>query len=404
VKTYVLLIASLTLGALSISCGSGSADEHLVSTDVNLRLLTPVTYFGQPFRESADIKVDFSDGTTSVLFYAEPTAGEARQPYLIFVSKLVAPNGTALIDLSTAKSADALVARRRPITPDLMAGEGVTSFAIPEADGPELPRGVYTVRLAGDMPVARVHVVRRITENAKAGSLDVNLFFVDGTGLSAAKSSSIDPGIDAFYAFMTKAGIARGAVAKYDIKGISAPSYVAIDVSDNSYWAPLRRLMLEAKAANNARAINVFFVRELDTPDGLGTILGVAPGIPSALTLGLTTNSGIVISLSGHMTDTGTIDAAALGRTIAHESSHCMGLYHSTEASTAGGGTHDIIQDTPECPPSADLNGDGVLEASECGMYDESNFMFWESLISDQLSPGQSSVLLHSVVVRGASQ
>ena len=97
-----------------------------------------------------------------------------------------------------------------------------------------------------------------------------------------------------------------------------------------------------------------------------------------------TNSGGVVIVVGTHNTDHG-LDSEEMGKTIAHETGHSMGLYHTSERD---GSQNDVITDTPRCgggPPN--------------GCPDGQNIMFWSGTGLD-LSAGQAYVLLRSPIVR----
>jgi hypothetical protein len=88
-------------------------------------------------------------------------------------------------------------------------------------------------------------------------------------------------------------------------------------------------------------------------------------------------------------------DAAAgtVGRTIAHEMGHSLGLYHTTEFSAATNG-YDMISDTDQCPTlGTTYNGTGCP--------DDVNVMFPQLDNSMAgFSAGQGTVIAPTVSVR----
>lgn len=83
-----------------------------------------------------------------------------------------------------------------------------------------------------------------------------------------------------------------------------------------------------------------------------------------------------------------------MGEVIAHEVGHYLGLYHSTQFD---GLYFDILEDTPQCPVSFDVNQDGVVDGVECESLDGKNLMFWlKELPITELSDEQFFVIQNS--------
>jgi hypothetical protein len=129
------------------------------------------------------------------------------------------------------------------------------------------------------------------------------------------------------------------------------------------------------------------------------TLLGMAGGIPGAMTMHGTRSSGVVIGLDDLETgiDGGFFGAGYPPVLLAHEIGHFLGLFHTSEAD---GTVIEPLDDTPACEASRDENGDGVLEPSECGGFGAENVMFWGVQTSAAtFSPSQRDVLRGAAVL-----
>jgi hypothetical protein len=138
-------------------------------------------------------------------------------------------------------------------------------------------------------------------------------------------------------------------------------------------------------------AMDIFVVEELGVGgEGLFALSGSIPVPPVA-----TPHSGVLVSaaLIAH-------DPLWAGQVIAHEVGHALGLYHTTERSSAGGAIHDLLDDTPACPAAADVDHDGTLDARECDGQDGGNLMFWATARgATQLTAGQAAMARRSALV-----
>jgi hypothetical protein len=146
---------------------------------------------------------------------------------------------------------------------------------------------------------------------------------------------------------------------------------------------------LRSRTYGGGTATNLIFV---DTfVDSAGT-LGIAAGIPGPMGTQGTAGSAVTLSVDSHLTTEGELDTRLMGGTLAHELGHQLGLFHTTDTD---GWQHDILDDTPECDASYDVDGDGYVTAEECVDQGGDNFMFWTSgnFVQETCSPDQAAVL-----------
>ncbi|MEO0606322.1 MAG: M43 family zinc metalloprotease, partial [Myxococcota bacterium] len=138
--------------------------------------------------------------------------------------------------------------------------------------------------------------------------------------------------------------------------------------------------------------LTFFLVSELRDGAG-GVILGLSAGPPGAAGLHGTSKSGVVVTAADLATA-----PADVGKIMAHEGGHFLGLFHTTERS---GDQHDSLDDTPECPSANDADSNGRLSVTECADLDGDNVMFWT--LTDgaaALTADQSWVLRRNPVVQ----
>jgi hypothetical protein len=150
-------------------------------------------------------------------------------------------------------------------------------------------------------------------------------------------------------------------------------------------------LRLSAGAANSA--LDVFFVADIQSTAGV-EIGGIAGGTPVAFGMHGGPGSGIAIASDMFVVNG---RASDLGRTLAHEIGHALGLFHTTEPN---GVVFDPLPDTPACPFVRDTDSSGTLNARECAAYDGGNLMFSTSDAGDNLSDEQCEVLRRALILQ----
>lgn len=155
-------------------------------------------------------------------------------------------------------------------------------------------------------------------------------------------------------------------------------------------WAELPALLALSAGATNS-AVNVFLVEDIaGTPSG--SVRGLSGGTPGPFGMHGTGASGVVVAIG----DVGG-NPAALGRTLAHELAHYLGLFHTSERD---GSVLDPLDDTPACAASQDANGDAVLSASECLEHGARNLMFWAESTGTELTADQITILRRALVLQ----
>lgn len=262
---------------------------------------------------------------------------------------------------------------------------------------PKLPlaAGTWSVQYfvgkgsAGSANCAAVHRTGDVSDDAEVW---VNLVFVGPEGLDAATAID-DPSFQEVLATFEAEWGSGKLTPKYnyiDFDG-DKTKFAVVDVSDDED-IEFNELLRTAKPGN-ARTMTFFFVEEIaNSTAGGATILGLSAGPPGAATVQGTSASGLVISAIDY--DSAPTD---VGKIMAHEGGHFLGLYHTTEKD---GARHDLLDDTPECGPGNDANGNGTMNSDECGGMGAENVMWW-TLTSGEatLSADQSWVLRHNPVV-----
>jgi hypothetical protein len=239
--------------------------------------------------------------------------------------------------------------------------------------------GMYRIRVsslrANDDPGTAIPQVTAVIQFESTKRLDLHFFFLDlddhpcmatgeGGKLDAISAQSMtsfqDVYLSQLHMVFERAGLSLGPTTYDDIT--DHPELDGLNVADAGKLLTL---------GGHATGINIYFVRSL-SPIGVQAY-GPNPG-PAGI--GGTQQSGIVIGLDTlcyrKWTD--------LARLTAHEVARYMGLYHNVEL------------DTEHHPTWRDPIGDS----------DDSNknLMYFSEMGGSELSPGQSSLLLRSAVLR----
>ena len=310
-----------------------------------------ITIDGESYFYSGPLTFEWTSDTVSVLVYQEPRPGDGQ--------------------IFTAFDA------RRP--EQAYNGDGAAaSIVVPGADLP-VATGPYMFEIASTVNSAEVIMVRRRGPQPSSGTMDLNLFVIEGAGIEIPQ---LEEAARLFVQTLAAARITVGQIVLYTVTGASDLLSVPADTGAGS---PLRQVPTLSGLASNAVAANIFFVRELSSDDG--GLYGISMGIPAALTIPGSISSGVVVNVSAHMTEAG-FDTRELGQTITHETGHSLGLFHTSERD---GTAWDTISDTPQCV------GADPLDSAACP--DGANFMFWSGR-DFQVSGGQAYVLVRSPVVR----
>jgi hypothetical protein len=148
-------------------------------------------------------------------------------------------------------------------------------------------------------------------------------------------------------------GVQLGDLTYIDITGPDATRFTDLNESD------LGALMqLSGDPGAHDGAINIFFVHSIFGASLPGfIILGESAGIPGVPIRG-TSGSGLAVTMADFPNGLDTI-----AYTMAHETGHWLGLFHTTEAQ---GTSFDPLPDTPQCPQTVyDSNHDGLMEPQE---------------------------------------
>jgi hypothetical protein len=275
----------------------------------------------------------------------------------------------------------------------LLRGQGLVTAVIPSA--------------TAALPLGSRYAIRPLRLGANSGEgVTVTAWWKRGPApavqelpLSVLISGRARPGLDAALALALgelgriwrQAGIE---ISEPTVTMVDGPSQVSVDPALGSD-SPAVGAALQLSAQAPAGTLALVLVDALPLGATGDSLLALAGAIPVPPLAG-TARSGVLVSapLVAH-------DPIWAGQLIAHEVGHALGLYHTTERTSASGGVHDPIADTAECPAAADLDHDGTLAAAECDGRDAANLMFWATVRNaTHLTAQQGELARRSALVR----
>jgi hypothetical protein len=252
----------------------------------------------------------------------------------------------------------------------------------------------YDIALSVDATSSAELVVAARAAHGK--TLDFNVFYVGGGEL--AQTGGFHPGdanvravftaLDKLYANI---GITLGELREFDVTGALRADLSVLE-NENVYddqgnlidiTVPDINRLFELSAGLDEGGMNVFLISDM------GAYRGLSGGIPGALDVHGTELSGVALAIDGEST-------SSIVTILMHESSHQMGLFHTTELN---GTSVEPLADTPVCALDNDNNGDGRVGSDECASAGGTNLMFWDPAGS-QLSGEQRAILTSSLILR----
>lgn len=242
----------------------------------------------------------------------------------------------------------------------------------------------------------------RIASSARGQRLDLNVFYVGASRLEPEGDRGptlIAEALDEIDEIFAPADIFIGEVRQVYVGGELPERGLAFPNGDDSQgftslavrfgvYAELPYLFQLSAGASNA-AINIFFVGDIEPRAG-SEPEAEAGGIPGPMGMHGTGGSGIVVAadMMG--------DPLRLGRTLAHEIGHYLGLFHTSEAN---GCVREVLEDTAACLPEDDVGGDG-LDAVDCAEKGADNLMFFARTNGTVLTPEQIEVLRSAPILQ----
>lgn len=343
--------------------------------------------------DSEPVIVDVPAGAASFAVVLSGLGGTQAQPATITTPSGEVVFEVGMIDLNRSRALPHVQTTLVPVNPDVAVEAGEWEF----------------VFFGDGSANATVDAVFRIDSSVGSGTLDLNLHFVGLEELDAttapdsAEFQAIMDGVASTY---SGAGITLGERQYFDIND-DALSVLKTNANGSD---ELLTLLEKHTADRDNRAVNLFFVADIEDPSSSASLLGVAGGVPGPPGLHGLKRSGVAVNMASYLTaiETGEGMADAQAKTeliISHELGHYLGLFHTTEANgealEGGLNGHDPISDTSACGDDADGDADGILSSEECSGADGSNLMFWSPPNgASSLSSGQKHVLQRNPVVQ----
>lgn len=262
-----------------------------------------------------------------------------------------------------------------PVSPDVTPAAGTWHFRW-YLDGPTSAdcAAVHRVDTLSDPAPLVVEFVVVDVPGLDAGTIEADPEWQ--TALGVLEDSWADGGLAPAFSYVAFTG--------------DVGTYGVVDVTDTDYSE--FNDLLRTSAPEPRRRITFFLVQEIANGSAGGAvILGLSGGPPGAASVHGTSKSGVVIS-------TADLDGAAedVGKIMAHEGGHFLGLFHTTERAVDAEVPHDPLGDTPECAAAADANGNGDLNSDECSGQGADNVMWWTLTASTGTMTADQSFILRS--------
>ncbi len=345
--------------ALWLACGEPAATtdgppaEEIVAADLGTHDVSDTGWYSEP------MVVSVPEGTTSTMV----TCGDFGPSAVGAIYDLTTPSGTLAYQ---GDDPGAYGGFRSDFLDDRAVGLLPVSPRLASEAGDWTLRWFVGAGAGGSVSCEARHRVDTVSERP---TLLVDLVFVGVDGLDATTAqtdANFQTALDTFLGDWSAAGV-DVAVSYVDFEGDSA-AFTVIEVSDDD--ASELGALFETASPFNDRVVTFFFVTDIaNTTAGGATILGIAAGPPGAASLSRTSKSGVAIA---------TLDLATaptdVGRVMAHEGGHFLGLFHTTEKD---GSQTDPLDDTPECGVANDADANGVLSSAECAAHGSDNAMWW---------------------------
>jgi hypothetical protein len=283
-------------------------------------------------------------------------------------------------------------------------GSHVNPLDVLVPNGPRAALAAAGYRLALEAKQPGDLRITSLARNLQGRRLDLNLYYVGARDLVVYGERGIAPlsaALEEVERIFAPADIFIGEVRQIAVHGELLERGTPLpdaEVSQGfrylkSQYQVLPQLpeLFKLSAGASNIALDIFFVADIDSRGG-GDVGGIAGGTPVPFGMHGSSGSGIAIATDMFLASG---DSLGLGRTLAHELGHALGLFHTSEVD---GMTFDPLPDTPVCH---DSDGNGSLDARECAAKGGDNLMFPTSDASDsRLTPDQIAVLQRALVLQ----
>jgi hypothetical protein len=361
------------------ACGDEEASETGAASAVELQTAELGSFdLSDTGWYSEEIAIDVPEGAVSSMF----TCGAFGPDAVGTIYDLIAPDGTVVYNGDDPPSwggfrseyLDDQVPGLLPTTPvqDILPGTWKARWFVGAGNG----RATVDCR-----------AVHRVDTVSTAPTVAVDLVFVGLSGINGLKAAlapdhaEFQAALDIFRQQWATAGI-EVTLNYRDFEG-DVDRFAVVDITDDD--STEFNELLATVAPANPRTVTFFFVQEIANASG-GTILGLAGGPPGAAALNGTSKSGVIVTAADLV-----VAPDDVGRIMAHEGGHFLGLYHTTERD---GARFDPIGDTPECDPSKDANANGEMNSTECAGAGAENIMWWTLTTGDASFSGDQTWVL----------
>jgi hypothetical protein len=242
--------------------------------------------------------------------------------------------------------------------------------------------------------------ITRLSYAPSGSQLDLNLYYVGAEEFAGAGDEvpdTIAGALEELDRIFERAGISIGDVRQIHVTGeLLERGSDLPDAEVSRGFAEIKQqyrvfpqlpelFKLSAGAGNSA--IDVFLVGDIDA-QGDADVGGITGATPIPFGMHGTGASGIAIAanpLAG--------DSKRLGRTLAHELGHALGLFHTTETN---GDVFDPLPDTPACDV-----GPAGLDVASCQGKGADNLMFPTTNASaSNLTEDQATVIRRAMILQ----